>query len=97
MLLLVAVFWAASIAIYFLPTIVAAKREHHNVTAIFVLDLLLGWTLIGWVCALVWACTQTYSRGYQAQRGELPPRWSAEYDRAQWSARDRGERTPSRW
>jgi Superinfection immunity protein len=44
-------------ATYFLPAIVAAMRRHHNSVAIFVLNLLLGWTLIGWVGALVWACT----------------------------------------
>jgi hypothetical protein len=43
------------IAVYFLPTIVG--RHKKNVKAIFVLNLLLGWTLIGWVLALVWAFT----------------------------------------
>jgi type II secretory pathway component PulF len=41
--------------IYFLPAFVSGFREHHNGTAIFVLNLLLGWTLIGWVIALVWS------------------------------------------
>jgi len=40
---------------YFLPALVAAKRGHRNATSIFVLNLLLGWTLLGWVIALVWA------------------------------------------
>jgi len=44
------------LGIYFLPTIVAGR--HHNSSAIFVLNLLLGWTFIGWVIALVWACTK---------------------------------------
>jgi len=91
----IALMWAVSIAIYFLPAIVAGRRHHHNFGAIFVLDLLLGWTLIGWVVALVWACTQTYPRGHS--RSDLPPEWSADYDKAQWSARDRGERMQSRW
>jgi hypothetical protein len=39
--------------VYFLPTILASK--HRNQTAIFALNLLLGWTLLGWVVALVWA------------------------------------------
>jgi hypothetical protein len=25
--------------------------------AIFVLNLLLGWTLLGWIGSLVWSCT----------------------------------------
>lgn len=40
---------------YFLPTTIAIIRRRTNTTAIFVLDLFLGWTLIGWVVALVWA------------------------------------------
>ena len=45
------------IAAYFLPTIVAHVREHHNTLAIGVLNLLLGWSAIGWIVALVWAFT----------------------------------------
>lgn len=48
----------AMIALYFVPTIVARVREHHNTTAIFLLNLLLGWTFVGWVVALVWAATR---------------------------------------
>ena len=40
---------------YFLPTILGRKKA--NSGAIFVLNLLLGWTVIGWVAALVWALT----------------------------------------
>jgi hypothetical protein len=44
-------------AIYFVLAIVAITRHHHNTLAIFVTNLLLGWTLLGWVAALIWACT----------------------------------------
>jgi hypothetical protein len=40
---------------YLLPTSVAGIRRRWNLGAIFVLNLLLGWTLIGWGVALVWA------------------------------------------
>ncbi|OFA04832.1 superinfection immunity protein [Duganella sp. HH101] len=43
------------IAFYMLPLIVAMNRKHVNTTAIAVLNVLLGWTLLGWVGALVWA------------------------------------------
>jgi hypothetical protein len=43
------------LAIYFLPWIVALSRNAPRTAAIFVLNLLLGWTLVGWVIALVWA------------------------------------------
>jgi Superinfection immunity protein len=42
---------------YFLPSILAKGRNHHNVGAVFVINLLLGWTLLGWVVALAWAFT----------------------------------------
>lgn len=40
--------------IYFLPSIVAYGRKNHT-AAIFALNLLAGWTFIGWVAALVMA------------------------------------------
>jgi len=43
---------------YLLPFAVAYARGHHNTLAIFMLNAFAGWTLIGWVWALVWACTQ---------------------------------------
>ena len=45
------------LAVYFLPTIVAVARGHHNAFAIFLLNLLLGWTGLAWILALVWAAT----------------------------------------
>jgi heme/copper-type cytochrome/quinol oxidase subunit 3 len=41
--------------IYFIPSIIANNRNHRQSTAIFLLNLLLGWTFIGWVAALIWA------------------------------------------
>lgn len=42
---------------YMLPTVVASSRHHRNASAIGVLNILLGWTGIGWIAALVWAST----------------------------------------
>jgi hypothetical protein len=42
-------------AIHFLPTIIAGLRHGRSVVGIFLLNLFLGWTVIGWVIALVWA------------------------------------------
>jgi len=44
-----------SLAIYFVPTIIAYVRDHHSVLAIFVANFFLGWTFLGWVGALVWS------------------------------------------
>ncbi len=43
------------VAIYFLPTIIAARAHHRNANAICALNFLLGWTFVGWVIAFVWA------------------------------------------
>jgi ABC-type transport system involved in cytochrome c biogenesis permease component len=43
---------------YFTPSIVAFVRHHHNQWAIFALNLLLGWTGLGWIGALVWSLTR---------------------------------------
>ena len=40
--------------LYFLPTIVAAHRGH-GVTGILLLNLFLGWTVIGWFALLLWS------------------------------------------
>jgi len=42
---------------YLFPYFVARVRHHHNAEAIGILNLFLGWTFLGWVLALVWACT----------------------------------------
>lgn len=43
--------------LYFMPTVIALARGHHNGFAIFLTNLLLGWTFIGWLVALIWSCT----------------------------------------
>jgi competence protein ComGC len=42
-------------ALYFLSTLIAFSRQHKNKLAIFLLNLLLGWTVFGWVVSLVWS------------------------------------------
>lgn len=48
--------------IYFFPGLVAELRRHRNRTAIAILNLLLGWTVLGWIAALVWAATNDIER-----------------------------------
>jgi len=45
----------AGIALYLLPTMIADVRGHPHPIAIFVLNVLLGWTVLGWLAALVWS------------------------------------------
>lgn len=44
--------------LYVAPTILAFRRKHHNRQAIAALNLLAGWTVVGWIAALVWALTR---------------------------------------
>ena len=44
--------------LYFLPAILAIQKQHVNTTAIVILNVFLGWTLLGWVGALVWVFTK---------------------------------------
>jgi Superinfection immunity protein len=51
-LLILALVW------YFIPWLVAVLGHHRQRYAILALNLFLGWTLVGWVLALVWALTR---------------------------------------
>jgi hypothetical protein len=46
---------AAAGAIYLLPAELAYARRHRNRGAVLALNVLGGWTVVGWVVALVWA------------------------------------------
>ena len=47
--------FVVGLVVYFVPTIVAGFRSHTQTMAIFALNLLLGWSLLGWIGALIWA------------------------------------------
>jgi hypothetical protein len=49
-------------AAYGLPALVAVYRRHRRAEAIAVVNLFLGWTVVGWLAALVWAF-RSRSRG----------------------------------
>lgn len=40
---------------YFIPTIVSLARGHTCTVPIVIINVFLGWTLLGWVGALAWA------------------------------------------
>lgn len=63
---------AASCVIYFLPMMIAFYRRHENYTAIFLINLLLGWTVVAWVACFVWAFISrktSYDQNPQASDG----------------------------
>jgi hypothetical protein len=62
-------FLVFGIGLYFFPSIVAAVRHTHNTAVILLVNLFFGWTLIGWVAALLMAiCSapsyRVYHRGW---------------------------------
>lgn len=71
-------FFIAAPLLYFLPAIEAALRQHRNLGALAALNFFLGWTLVGWVAALVWALTKQGATEAQvpAVAPEAPSSWS---------------------
>ena len=51
-------FLLAGLLVYVVPMVIVALRDVHGRAAggIVLISLFLGWTLIGWLVALVWAC-----------------------------------------
>ena len=46
------------VVLYFLPTVVALVRSKANGTGgVVFVNLLLGWTVVGWFVAFIWACS----------------------------------------
>jgi hypothetical protein len=43
------------IAAYFIPGIIAVTRRHRKATSILLVNLFFGWSVLGWIFALVWA------------------------------------------
>lgn len=60
--------------IYCLPMIVASFRNHRHMSGIVVLNIFLGWTLLGWVGAFVWAVMGIHPQRPIVKR---PVRWKA--------------------
>lgn len=55
---------APLISLYFLPYLIARKKEHRQTRAIYILTIFTGWTIIAWIIALVWAHTIPTEKTY---------------------------------
>ena len=51
------VFAGVAVFFFFIPYYIAGSRNHPNKYPILAINFFLGWSLIGWVIALVWALT----------------------------------------
>jgi Superinfection immunity protein len=65
------IFWLVSIFLYFLPAFLA--RNKPNFTSILILNILAGWTFIGWIIALVWALSSDSQPSAAAPAQDAPP------------------------
>ncbi len=57
------------VSLYFLPTIVAFTRRHKNKMPIALVNLFVGWTVLGWFVALVWSFTSHTNAAVASQQG----------------------------
>jgi hypothetical protein len=52
----------AGISLYLIPSIEADARGHSDAFAITLVNILLGWTLVGWFAARAWARSRNDAR-----------------------------------
>lgn len=48
------IFVIVALSVYFLPSMIAISRRHINALPVFLTNLYLGWTVLGWIGALIW-------------------------------------------
>jgi hypothetical protein len=94
------------ICLYMLPTIVGARRKVVNIGSVFAINLLLGWSLIGWAVALAMALRTNPPHAYDRTPVEtgsgpmlpVPPGWHAVQGMpgwySWWDGRQWGPPTP---
>jgi hypothetical protein len=51
-----------ALSVYFAPSIIAIARRVSRMAGIVALNVLAGWTFIGWIVALVWALKASKKR-----------------------------------
>ena len=66
---------AGLIAAYLVPTGIAVARKHPNAGAIAALNILLGWTVLGWIISIIWAFTASSPLVWIGVTGNAPARF----------------------
>jgi hypothetical protein len=60
--------------LYLLPTIIGIARKHLQLAPIMIINFLLGWTVIGWIGALVWSVASfRHERTAPSSSGPIAP------------------------
>ena len=60
-------FFFIIIVLYFLPTAVAVYREHHKMAGIVCLNIIIGWTGLGWMLLLMYSVLSNVQAKQQVQ------------------------------
>ncbi len=60
------------LAVYLLPSIMAFARNHRNKYALAKFNIFGGWTIFGWITALVWASYAEPSSYPRSRLSSLP-------------------------
>jgi hypothetical protein len=78
-----------SLVIYVAPTIIGWQRRVAGAGALAILNVLLGWTGLGWIGCMLWAvCAHTHqNQFYQNQAGRFTEQQIAEHEEfVRWKA-----------
>jgi hypothetical protein len=54
--------FAVILLIYSIPSLIAYSRKHHNFLSILFTNWLLGFTILGWIIALIWSVSALKSK-----------------------------------
>ncbi|MFD2755691.1 superinfection immunity protein [Comamonas terrae] len=74
--LVAGLFFVFAPALYLLPTYEAWKRQQPNMTPTVLVNIFLGWTLIGWVAAMVMAYKSTEPQKVELVYNEPAPTYT---------------------
>lgn len=58
---------------YFIPTFMVLFRQRDQRLKLFLVNLLAGWTIIGWMVAFVWAATLPWDFGRRRPPAQVTP------------------------
>jgi hypothetical protein len=64
---------------YLAPVIIAVARKHRFAPAIGALNVLLGWTVFGWLAAMIWAVNKDVSESKEALFEFSETAWSPDH------------------
>lgn len=51
------------LAVYWVPTVIAAVKRHPEFIKVALINWLVGWTIVGWIVALTWSIEDPQRNG----------------------------------